>query len=249
MLARGVCTPPTAPTWTRRRCAQRCPHSPLAGTGWLNGWRLTFGGEDLGWEGALATVVEDPGEPGLRRALRRHRVRRARARRVGGRRPRPLPQDPAAGAHAGRATCSPGSTCSTRYEGGLPSAPLPRADRRRRRGGRRARRLRHRAALPPLPHRLLTASRPPRPRASGRARASAGAAVHRRPQGAAAGGVDDQVAVALQDEPGANCPTSSRSRRPAGSRCRGPGCRPIASAATAGWPQVQLDHSARCPGP
>src|SRR5579859_7839160 len=30
----------------------RCPHSPAAGTGWLNGWRLTFGGEDLGWEGA-----------------------------------------------------------------------------------------------------------------------------------------------------------------------------------------------------
>jgi AIG2-like family len=26
----------------------------------LQGWRLTFGGEDLGWEGALATVVEDP---------------------------------------------------------------------------------------------------------------------------------------------------------------------------------------------
>lgn len=23
-------------------------------------WRLTFSGEDLGWEGALATVVEDP---------------------------------------------------------------------------------------------------------------------------------------------------------------------------------------------
>jgi hypothetical protein len=40
---------------------QRCPSSPLAGTGWLNGWRLTFGGEDLGWEGALATVVEEPG--------------------------------------------------------------------------------------------------------------------------------------------------------------------------------------------
>lgn len=39
--------------------ARRCPHSPGAGTGWLNGWRLTFGGEDLGWEGALATVVED----------------------------------------------------------------------------------------------------------------------------------------------------------------------------------------------
>lgn len=39
---------------------QRCPSSPLAGTGWLQGWRLTFGGEDLGWEGALATVVEEP---------------------------------------------------------------------------------------------------------------------------------------------------------------------------------------------
>jgi AIG2-like family len=39
---------------------QRAPHSPMAETGWLIGWRLTFGGEDLGWEGALATVVEDP---------------------------------------------------------------------------------------------------------------------------------------------------------------------------------------------
>ncbi|MCW2724458.1 MAG: hypothetical protein JWN35_1379 [Frankiales bacterium] len=41
---------------------ERCPHSPLAGTGWIEGWRLTFGGEDLGWEGALATLVEAPGE-------------------------------------------------------------------------------------------------------------------------------------------------------------------------------------------
>jgi gamma-glutamylcyclotransferase (GGCT)/AIG2-like uncharacterized protein YtfP len=39
---------------------ERCPHSPVAGTGWLEGWRLTFGGEDLGWEGALATIVEEP---------------------------------------------------------------------------------------------------------------------------------------------------------------------------------------------
>jgi hypothetical protein len=39
---------------------QRAPHSPMAGTGWLPGWRLTFGGEDIGWEGALATVVQDP---------------------------------------------------------------------------------------------------------------------------------------------------------------------------------------------
>lgn len=37
------------------------PHSPAAGTGWIDGWRLTFGGEDLSWEGALATVVEEPG--------------------------------------------------------------------------------------------------------------------------------------------------------------------------------------------
>ncbi|UJW33362.1 gamma-glutamylcyclotransferase [Saccharothrix sp. AJ9571] len=40
---------------------QRAPHSPMAGTGWLEGWRLTFGGEDIGWEGALATIVESPG--------------------------------------------------------------------------------------------------------------------------------------------------------------------------------------------
>jgi hypothetical protein len=42
------------------RMAVRAPHSPLEGTGWLEGWRLTFGGEDVSWEGALATVVEDP---------------------------------------------------------------------------------------------------------------------------------------------------------------------------------------------
>jgi len=40
---------------------ERCPHSPAAGAGWIIGWRLTFGGEDLGWEGALATLVEEPG--------------------------------------------------------------------------------------------------------------------------------------------------------------------------------------------
>jgi gamma-glutamylcyclotransferase (GGCT)/AIG2-like uncharacterized protein YtfP len=39
---------------------ERCPHSPLAGTGWLTGWRLTFGGEQLGWEGALSMLVPDP---------------------------------------------------------------------------------------------------------------------------------------------------------------------------------------------
>lgn len=41
---------------------ERCPLSPSAGVGWLEGWRLTFGGEELGWDGALATIVEDPDE-------------------------------------------------------------------------------------------------------------------------------------------------------------------------------------------
>jgi hypothetical protein len=41
------------------RMAERCPHSPQRGTGWLEGWRLTFGGAEIGWEGPLATVVED----------------------------------------------------------------------------------------------------------------------------------------------------------------------------------------------
>lgn len=40
---------------------ERCPHSPAVGTGWLEGWRIGFGGEDMGWEGALATIVEDVG--------------------------------------------------------------------------------------------------------------------------------------------------------------------------------------------
>ena len=42
--------------------AERCPHSPQRGSGWLEGWRLTFGGEDINWEGARATVVEDAAE-------------------------------------------------------------------------------------------------------------------------------------------------------------------------------------------
>ncbi len=41
------------------RMSERCPHSPLHGSGWLEGWRLTFGGEDHGWDGALATIVQD----------------------------------------------------------------------------------------------------------------------------------------------------------------------------------------------
>jgi gamma-glutamylcyclotransferase (GGCT)/AIG2-like uncharacterized protein YtfP len=42
--------------------ARRAPHSPLRTTGWLKDWRLTFGGENVGFEGALATVVEAAGE-------------------------------------------------------------------------------------------------------------------------------------------------------------------------------------------
>ncbi|WP_132993926.1 gamma-glutamylcyclotransferase [Gordonia zhaorongruii] len=38
---------------------QRAPHSPMSDTGWLCGWRLTFAGDDIGWEGSLATVTED----------------------------------------------------------------------------------------------------------------------------------------------------------------------------------------------
>jgi gamma-glutamylcyclotransferase (GGCT)/AIG2-like uncharacterized protein YtfP len=44
------------------RMSERCPHSPLRSTGWLTGWRLTFGGEEHGWDGALVTIVQDPFE-------------------------------------------------------------------------------------------------------------------------------------------------------------------------------------------
>ncbi|WP_322751767.1 MULTISPECIES: gamma-glutamylcyclotransferase [unclassified Frankia] len=40
---------------------ERAPRAPVIGTGWIHGWRLTFGGEDVGWEGALASIVESPG--------------------------------------------------------------------------------------------------------------------------------------------------------------------------------------------
>ena len=39
---------------------ERCPHSPVQSVGWLRGWRVTFGGEDVGWDGALVTIVQDP---------------------------------------------------------------------------------------------------------------------------------------------------------------------------------------------
>jgi len=50
------------PNMDPKHMLERCPQSPTAGTGWLEGWRLTFGGEEYGWEGPLVTVVEDPGD-------------------------------------------------------------------------------------------------------------------------------------------------------------------------------------------
>ncbi len=44
------------------RMGERCPHSPHHTIGWLEGWRLTFGGEEHGWDGSLATIVPDPTE-------------------------------------------------------------------------------------------------------------------------------------------------------------------------------------------
>ena len=40
---------------------RKAPHSPVIGSGWLAGWRLTFGAEEHSWQGALPTVVEEPG--------------------------------------------------------------------------------------------------------------------------------------------------------------------------------------------
>jgi AIG2-like family len=49
---------------------RRCPASPHTGTGWLPGWRLTFGAEEFGWEGALATLVPaEDDSPGVFVAL------------------------------------------------------------------------------------------------------------------------------------------------------------------------------------
>jgi hypothetical protein len=49
---------------------RRCPASPYTGTGWIHGWRLAFGAEEYGWEGALATLVPtDDDGPGVFVAL------------------------------------------------------------------------------------------------------------------------------------------------------------------------------------
>jgi len=49
---------------------RRAPSSPFAGTGWIRGWRLTFGAEEFGWEGSLATLVPaEDDAPGVFAAL------------------------------------------------------------------------------------------------------------------------------------------------------------------------------------
>ena len=48
---------------------RRCPASPHTGTGWIRGWRLAFGAEEFGWEGALATLVPDDSSSGVFVAL------------------------------------------------------------------------------------------------------------------------------------------------------------------------------------
>ena len=123
---------------------RRCPSSPHTGTGWIRGWRLTFGAEEYGWEGALATLVPDDD--------RRHPASSSRSTTS------PTPT-------SGRWT--PGRAPTTglyrrvhlrvhtlagdevayvyvldAFEGGLPSARHLGGDRRRRRGRRRPRRLR-----------------------------------------------------------------------------------------------------------
>ena len=76
---------------------ERCPHSPLQTTGWLLGWRLTFGGEELGWDGALATIVEDPLDQVFVAVYDVTRDDESNLDRLGVRRHRPLPQDQGAG--------------------------------------------------------------------------------------------------------------------------------------------------------
>ena len=79
------------------RMGERCPHSPLRTTGWLTGWRLTFGGEEHGWDGALSTIVEDPIDQVFVAVYDVTREDESAPRRLGGRRLRALPQDQGAG--------------------------------------------------------------------------------------------------------------------------------------------------------
>ena len=126
------------------RMGERCPHSPLHTTGWLTGWRLTFGGEEHGWDGALVDDRRGPDRAGLRRGLRRHPRGRGGARRLGGRRPRALPQDQGAGLDADRRAGGV-DLRARRLRGRAAVRVVPRRAGGRRRGRRRPGRLRRRA--------------------------------------------------------------------------------------------------------
>ena len=129
---------------------QRCPHSPALGTGWIEGWRLTFGAEELGWEGALATARRVARRARLRRPVRPHRPRRAGPRRLGGRRHRALPQDQRPRPHPRRRDARLGLR-ARRLRGRPALRALPRRAGPGRRGRRRAGRLRPRPAHPAVP--------------------------------------------------------------------------------------------------
>ena len=135
--------------------AVRCPHSPLRSTGWLSGWRITFGGE--GWDGALPTLVE---EPDAQVFVALYDVTRADETAL----------DQWESADTGlyrkvrvRVATLDGEQTAWVYvlndfEGGTAQCPDPRHPGRRGRGGRCAQRLRGRAALAPLRQRLVSSS-------------------------------------------------------------------------------------------
>ena len=91
--------------------ARRCPHSPRRGTGWLEDWRLTFGGEELGWDGALATVVEASGQRVFVALYEMNEADEAALDMWDGVTLGYYRQDEGTGRAPKRATCSPGCTC------------------------------------------------------------------------------------------------------------------------------------------
>ncbi|CAA9226848.1 MAG: AIG2-like domain protein, partial [uncultured Corynebacteriales bacterium] len=109
---------------------------------------LRRGGPRLGGGAGHAGGVA--GRARVRRALRRHPVRRGAPGLLGGRRHRALPQDPAAGAHPGPRRPGLGVRAG-RLRGRAAVGALPRGAGRRGRAGRGAGRLRHPAADAALP--------------------------------------------------------------------------------------------------
>ena len=139
---------------SRPGCGPTVRTRPMVGIGWLEGWRLTFAGEDvIGWEGAVTTIVESPGDRVFVALYDVHPLGRGPARRGRGRRPpgtyRKLHR---AGRHAGRRGHRLGLRLR-RVRGRLPTAWYLSEIANAAREGGRARRLRRRAARPPHPHR------------------------------------------------------------------------------------------------